>query len=166
MVLPLQGGIEVVGFVGALPGPQEADVQNVAQHLLQWLAVLFIDAQQEEGQHDQDHAQRRRAAPQRPFEQKEKRDAQEGTAAEADKLALGEVERHLGFYFGQVLGDRDIGHYRVSSFFVVTWGLGGTAAAFSWSWASVDFFVGAFRRRHNSSRAKLKSLRSSMRCSQ
>ena len=131
MLLPLQGGIEVVGFVGALLGPEEADVQNIAGHLFQRLAVLLIDAQQEEGQHDQNHAQRRRAAPQRPFEQKEKRDAEYSTAAETNELAFRQVERHFGFYFGQVLGDRDIGHYRTSSFFTLpvdfSPGTGGTA---------------------------------------
>ncbi len=100
MILPLQGGIEVVGFVGTLLGTQKADVQHVAQHLFQRLAVLFIDAQHKKGQHDQDHAHRRRAAPQRPFEQKEKRDAEYSTAAEANELAFCQVERHLGFYFG------------------------------------------------------------------
>ena len=110
MVLPLQGGIEVVGFVRALLGPKEADVEDVSHHLFQRLAVLFVDAQHEEREHDQDHAQRRRAAPQRPFEQKEKRDAEYSTAAETNELAFRQVERHFGFYFGQVLRDRNIGH--------------------------------------------------------
>ena len=110
MVLPLQSGIKIVDFIGALLGPEESDVQDIADHLLQRLAVLFVDAQHEEREHDQDHAHRRRAAPQRPFEQKEKRDAEYSAAAKANELAFRQVERHLGFYFGQVLGDRDIGH--------------------------------------------------------
>lgn len=88
----------------------------------------------------------------------------------ADKIAelwgFRQVERHLRFHFGQVLGDRDISHYRSSSFFTGVWGLGGSAAVFPWSWASTDFFAGGFWRQHSSSRAKPKSLRSSMRCSQ
>ena len=110
MIPPLQGGKEIVGLVGALLGAEKADVQNIAGHLFQRLAVLLIDTQQEEGQHDQNHAQRCRAAPQRPFEQKEKRDAEYSTAAETNELAFRQVERHFGFYFGQVLGDRDISH--------------------------------------------------------
>ena len=110
MILPLQSGIEIVGFVRALLGPEEADIKNVPHHLFQRLAVLLVDAQHEEREHDQDHAQCRRAAPQRPFEQKEKRDAEYSTAAETNELAFRQVERHFGFYFGQVLRDRHIGH--------------------------------------------------------
>lgn len=43
-------------------------------------------------------------------EQKEKRNAEQRTAAEANELPLCEVEQHLAFYTGQVLGDVDIGH--------------------------------------------------------
>ena len=128
MVLPLQGGIEVVGFVRALLGPEEADIEDVPHHLFQRLAVFLVDAQHEEREHDQDHAKRRRAAPQRPFGQKEKRDAEHSTAAETNELAFCQVKRHFGFYFGQVLRDRHIGHYRTSSFLCGVLDLGGTAA--------------------------------------
>ena len=38
--------------------------------------------------------------PMLPFEQEEKRYADERAASEADELSFREVEQHLGFYFG------------------------------------------------------------------
>ena len=84
MVLPLQGGIKIVGFVWPLPGPQKADPQEIAHHLLHGLAVLLIHSQQEKREHDQDHAHRRRVAAHRNPQQEEQRNADERPAAEAD----------------------------------------------------------------------------------
>ena len=77
--------------------------------------MLFIDTQQEKGEHDQHHAHRRRAAPQRPFQQKEKRDTKDCAAAETDQLPFCQIERHFGFYFCQVLGDWHISHFFTSN---------------------------------------------------
>jgi len=46
-VLPLQYGIEVVGLVGALPGPEKGYPDHVADDLFQRLAVLLVHRQQE-----------------------------------------------------------------------------------------------------------------------
>ncbi len=114
MVLPLQGGIEVVGLIRALLGPKETDAENIADNLLHRLAVLLIYPQQEEGEHDHHHAHRRRAVANRNPQQKEQRNADERPTAEADQLPLGEIERHFGFYFCQVLGDWHISHFFTS----------------------------------------------------
>lgn len=82
----------------------------MAQHLLQRLPVLLIDAEQEEGQHQPDHQQCRciiaNAAPCKQID----RYANQRTPAEADQLPAGQAKGHLGLYFGQVLGDRDKWH--------------------------------------------------------
>lgn len=62
-VLPLQYGIEVVGLVGALPGPEKGYPDHVADDLFQRLAVLLVHRQQEKGQHDKHHAQGGGAVP-------------------------------------------------------------------------------------------------------
>ena len=87
--LPLQHGIEVVGAVGALLGPDDGHLEDVSDDLFQGLAVFFIHRQHEEGQHDEHHAHGRHAVASRTPEQKEKRHADERPAAEADKLPLG-----------------------------------------------------------------------------
>ena len=59
--LPLQHGIEVVGAVGTLLGPDDGHLENVADDHFQGLAVFFIHRQHEEGQHDEHHAHGRHA---------------------------------------------------------------------------------------------------------
>ena len=82
----------------------------MAQHLFQRLSILFINAEQEKGQHQPDHQQCRCiVANAAPCEQIG-RDAHQRAAAEADKLPAGQAEGHLGLYFGQVLGYGDKGH--------------------------------------------------------
>lgn len=49
--------IEVVGLVGALPGPEKGYPDHVADDLFQRLAVLLVHRQQEKGQHNEHHAQ-------------------------------------------------------------------------------------------------------------
>jgi hypothetical protein len=83
-VLPLQGGIKVIGPVGPLLGPQETDPQDIPKHLLQGLSVFFVHSQQEEGEHDQNHAEGRGAVAQGLLQNEEKRNANQRPAAEAD----------------------------------------------------------------------------------
>ena len=82
----------------------------MAQHLLQGLAVLLIDAEQEEGQHQADHQQRRRFVPNAAPREDISGYADQAACAEANELTLGQIERDLRFYTGEVLGDRDKGH--------------------------------------------------------
>lgn len=103
----------------------------MAQHLLQGLAVLLIDAEQEEGQHQADHQQRRRFISDAVPCEDIGGNADQTTRAEANELALGQVERHLRFHTGEVFRDRDKGHYLTSrSFgFVAGWSPGTGFAA-------------------------------------
>ncbi len=87
----------------------------MAQHLFQGLAVLFVDAEQEKRQHQADHQQRRRFVADTAPREKVQRDANQTAAAKADQLAGGQVKGNLVLNFGQVLRDRDKGHYRASS---------------------------------------------------
>ena len=85
-------------------------IRHVAQHLFQRLAVLFVQPEQEEGEHGNHHDDGGGAASQAASEQKIKRNADERAAAEADELPLGQVEDDLGFDFRQVFGYGDVGH--------------------------------------------------------
>ena len=111
-VLPFQNGIEVVGTVGTLAGPEETALDDVSQHLLHGLAVLFVDAHQEEREHDQHHAHGGGAGSHGFPQQEEQRDAQQAARPEADHLPLGQVEGHLGFDPREVLGHRNVGDNR------------------------------------------------------
>ena len=55
VIHPLQGGVHIFRPVRADLGGEELRPDEVAQHLLQRLAVLLIDAEQEKGQHQADH---------------------------------------------------------------------------------------------------------------
>ena len=109
-VLPFDCGIKVVGTVWPLFGTEEADPQDVGKHLFQRLPVLFVQTQQKKREHDEHHAHRCGAVSQRRSQQKEKRDADQRTASEADQLSFGEIKRDLGFDFCEVLGYAHIGH--------------------------------------------------------
>ena len=87
--LPLQHGIEVIGAVRALLGADHRDTDNIPHDLFQWLAVLLIHGEHEEGQHDKHHTHGCHAVSRRPPKQEEKRYADERPAAEADQLPLG-----------------------------------------------------------------------------
>lgn len=110
VIQPLQGGIEIVGLVGADLGGEELRPDKVAQHLLQGLAVLLVDAEQEEGQHQADHQQSSSLVPDTAPGEDIGGYADQTACAEANELALGQVERHLRLYFGEVLRDRNKGH--------------------------------------------------------
>ena len=87
--LPFQDGVEVIGLVRALLRAKEVHPQNVSDDLLQREPVFFIHGQQEERQHDDHHADSRRADTDMGLEQKEKRDADSGSASETDQLSFG-----------------------------------------------------------------------------
>ena len=110
MIHPLQGGIKVVCPVRSDPGDKELCPDEVAQYLLQRLAVLFIDAEKEKGQHQADHQQCRHIVPDTAPRKHIRGYADQTACADANELALGQVERYLCFYSGKVLRDRDKGH--------------------------------------------------------
>lgn len=114
MVLPFQHGIEIVGLIGPVLGADKPHLHIVVNDLFKGLAVLFIDCQHEKREHDKHHAQRGCTGADIAFQQEEQRDADQPAATKAHKLALGQVEHHLCFYFAQVLGDVDIGHKKPS----------------------------------------------------
>ena len=110
MIQPLHSGVEIVGLVGTDLGGEELRPDEVAQRLLQGLAVLFVDAEQEEGQHEADHQQSRSLVAEAVPGEHIGGYANQTAYAETDELARGQVERHLRLYFGEVLRDRDKGH--------------------------------------------------------
>ncbi len=110
MIHPLQGGVHILGLIGADLGGKKLRPDEVAQHLFQGLAVLFIDAEQEKGQHQADHQQRRRLVPDAAPREDIGGYADQTARAEANELAAGQVERDLRFHTGEVFRDRDKGH--------------------------------------------------------
>ena len=103
-LLPFQAGIEIVGLVRALFGPQEAHLQNMPQHLFQRLAVLFVHGHKERREHHEDHADRRGAGVELCFQQEKQRYANHTGDSKADKLPLGQIQNHLRFYCVHVFG--------------------------------------------------------------
>lgn len=117
VIHPLQGGVHIFRPVGADLGGEELRPDEMAQHLLQRLTVLFVDAEQEEGQHQADHQQGRALVADAAPGEDIGGYADQTARAEANELALGQVERYLRFYPREVLGDRDKGHYLTSRSF-------------------------------------------------
>lgn len=109
--MPFHDGIEIVGFVGALFGAKHQHPNHVADNGLQMLPVLFIQSEQEGGQHGEDHQHGGRGIAQRLLGCKIQGDTNEQTKAEADQLPLGQVEKNLAFDVGKVFGDGYIGHF-------------------------------------------------------
>ena len=83
----------------------------MAQHLLEGLAVLFVDTEKEEGQHQADHQQSRRVVTNTAPCEKIGGDAHKTARAEAHKLAAGQVKGNLRFDFRKVFWDRNKRHY-------------------------------------------------------
>ena len=106
--LPFQHGIEVVCLVGTHLWPEEADLNDIAYDPFQRLSVLLIHGEQEEWEHHHDHRHGRCAVADMRSEHEEKRDADERTASEADKLPFGQIEQHFGLDGIEVLGDADV----------------------------------------------------------
>ena len=96
--------------VRSLLRPLEAALNEIMQNLFQRLSVALIHTEHEAREHDEDHDDRRCAAGQHRFEDKEKRQSDQDAAAETDELALGQVEDYLGFHLRQVFGDGDECH--------------------------------------------------------
>ncbi len=108
--MPREHGVKVIGLVRALPRSEKQHPDDIADDLFQRQAVFFIDGHQEKRQHDENHADGSAsgAEARRPFEQKEKRYADERTAAKTDELPFCQVEHDLRFHCGQVLGYRNV----------------------------------------------------------
>ena len=100
MVLPFQNGVEIVGLIGALFRPQKAHPDDVADDDLQRLAVLFVHGKQHGREHHKHHHHGGRAYADTASQQEKQRNGEKSADSEADELPLGEVEQHLGFYFG------------------------------------------------------------------
>ena len=83
----------------------------MAQHLLEGLAVLFVDTEKEEGQHQSDHQQSRCVVTDTAPCEKIGGDAHKTACAEAHKLAAGQVKGNLRFDFREVLRNRNKRHY-------------------------------------------------------
>ena len=106
--LPTKQIVEVVRHIRALLWSQKTDLQNVADDLFQRLPVFLIHGQKEEREHDENHADRRRAGANASFEQKEKRYAYQRAASETQQLSFCQIEHDLGFHRVQVLGYRNV----------------------------------------------------------
>ena len=83
----------------------------MAQHLLEGLAVLFVDTEKKEGQHQSDHQQSRCVVTNTAPCEKIGGDANQTTRAEAHKLTAGQVKGNLRFHFRKVLWNRNKRHY-------------------------------------------------------
>ena len=88
MIQPLHGGIQIVGLVRADFGGEELRPDEVAQHLLQGLSILLVDAEQEEGQHEADHQQYRRVVADEASGKDIGGCSHQRPAAKADELTL------------------------------------------------------------------------------
>lgn len=110
MIHPLQSGVHIFRPVGADLGGEELRPDEVAQHLLQRLSVLLVDTEQEKGQHEADHQKGRALVADAAPGEDIGGYADQTARAEANELALGQVERYLCFYSGEVFGNRDKRH--------------------------------------------------------
>lgn len=109
-IQPLQGGVQIVGLVRTDLGDEELRPNKVAQHLLQGLAVLLVDTEQEKGQHQADHQQSRRLVSDAAPGENIGGYADQTADTKTNELALCQVERHLRLYSGEVFGNRNKGH--------------------------------------------------------
>ena len=109
-MLPFNSRIEIISLIDARLGTDKPDLNYIDQDFFEWLAVLLIHRQQETREHGQHHRQRCQTHADMCFQKKKQRYTDECTAAEANQLALGQVEHHLRFDFGQVFGNRYISH--------------------------------------------------------
>jgi len=82
----------------------------MAQHLLEGLAVLFVDTEKKEGQHQSDHQQSRCVVTNTAPCEKISGDATQTARAETHKLAARQVKGNLRFDFRKVLGNRHKWH--------------------------------------------------------
>lgn len=108
LYLPLHGGIEIVCLIRPFLRTEKDRLDDLARDHLQRLPVPLIHGEQEQGQHDHDHADRGGAGIDRFPEQKEKRYSNECRRPETHKLPPGQAKQHLALYFCQILRDRYI----------------------------------------------------------
>ena len=90
--------MDVIGTVGSLLRTKEAAVNVVAQHHFQGLTISLVQSKKEKGHHHADHDDCCGAAGQQFVENEKQRQSDEDSAAEADELPPGEIEKHLGFH--------------------------------------------------------------------
>lgn len=104
-----QDGIVVVCLIGSDFGPHKFCLNKLLCNLFQRLAIPFIHSEEEERQHEEDHADGGHAGIAAGFEQKERRDTDQCTRPKAEKLTFCQVEQDLGFDPRQITRDRNIG---------------------------------------------------------
>lgn len=102
--LPHYGRIEVVGFVWPLLRADKADLHDIADDFFQRLSVLLIHGEHEKRQHDKHHEKGCRTAADVSLDEEKDRKPNQKSSAEADDLALGQVEGDLGFDCVHILG--------------------------------------------------------------
>ena len=105
---PKGKGVIIVGLVGADFGPDEARLVKLPGHHLGRLAVALVHPEKEEGEHDRDHGERRKAQVARRPDKKVDRHTDECAGPEADHLPFGQAEQDFGFDPRQVTRDGNI----------------------------------------------------------
>lgn len=95
MVLPHEGGVQVIGLVGPLLGPDKDGLYHLPGNHFKGLAMPFIQGEKQPRQHGEHHKERRRASGDAAPEQEKKRYADEKRPAETDKLPLCQPEQHF-----------------------------------------------------------------------
>lgn len=95
MVLPHEGGVQVIGLVGPLLGPEKDGLYHLPGNHFKGLAVPFIQGEKQPRQHGEHHKERRRAGGDVAPEQEKKRYADEKRPAETDKLPFCQPEQHF-----------------------------------------------------------------------
>lgn len=141
----LQRGVDVLRLIGPTLGHQELRPDEVAQHLFQRLAVLLVDAEEEEGQHQADHQQGRCVVADTASGENVSGYSDQAAHTETNELAGSQVKSDFRSHFGEVFGDRDKGHYLTSRSLDLAAGWSpGTGFAASWAlmeglrlWASI-----------------------------
>jgi len=83
--------VEVVRPIGPYARP-DLDTDEVAEYFFRGLAVAFKHGEKEEGQHQADHQENRRAVADCAFCQQISRQTNNGGEPEADKLSGGHIE--------------------------------------------------------------------------
>ena len=108
--MPLHCGVEIIGLIGSLFRAEDHAANHVPQNDFQGLPVLFVHGKQKHGHHGKDQKKRGGAVAQRLSRQEIRRHTHRRCHAKADELAFRQVEQHLGFDFGNILGDGYIGN--------------------------------------------------------
>lgn len=86
LMLPREGGIQVVGLIGPLLGPDEHGLYHLPGDHFKGLAVPLIEREQQPRKHGENHNQRRRAGGDAAPEYEKKRYAYEKRPAKTNQL--------------------------------------------------------------------------------